>query len=176
MLTDVVLTVTGPDRTGIVEDVTQVLLEAHGNVGTSRMARLGGEFAILMLVTLPCGEAAGLERRFKDLAAQGYHVTSTQTHGAGDSARTGWAGYRIELVGADHEGIVHQIARDLAERDINIETMETGTSEAAVSGATLFNMNAVVMVPPEVDTAEWLSDLSASADEANVDVTVTALD
>ena len=45
-----VLTLTGPDRIGFVEKVTGLLLERGGNVETSRMARLGGEFAILMLV------------------------------------------------------------------------------------------------------------------------------
>ena len=48
-----VLTVTGPDRIGIVERVTGLLFEHGGNVETSRMARLGGEFAILMLVSMP---------------------------------------------------------------------------------------------------------------------------
>ena len=48
-----VLTLTGPDRIGIVERVTRVLLDRGGNVETSRMARLGGEFAILMLVSMP---------------------------------------------------------------------------------------------------------------------------
>lgn len=176
MLSDIVLTVTGPDRTGIVEDVTQVILTANGNVGTSRMARLGGEFAILMLVTLPSAEAAGIERKFCDLAAQGYRVSATPTRGAGDAARTGWLAYRIEVLGADHEGIVHEIARDLAEREINIESMETGTSEAAVTGATLFSMTANVMVPPDLDVAQWLDDIAAAADSANVDITVISLD
>jgi glycine cleavage system transcriptional repressor len=48
-----VLTLTGPDRIGFVEKVTGLLLERGGNVETSRMARLGGEFAILMLAWIP---------------------------------------------------------------------------------------------------------------------------
>jgi len=53
MKRNLVLTLTGPDRIGIVEKVTGLLLERGGNVETSRMARLGGEFAVLMLVSLP---------------------------------------------------------------------------------------------------------------------------
>jgi len=53
MAKDIVLTLTGRDRVGIVEEVTGVLLGLGANVGTSRMTRLGGEFAILSLVSLP---------------------------------------------------------------------------------------------------------------------------
>ncbi len=53
MRTDIVFTLTGTDRIGIVEEVTGVLLGLEGNVETSRMVRLGGEFALLMLVSLP---------------------------------------------------------------------------------------------------------------------------
>ena len=48
---NLVLTLTGPDRIGIVESVTGLLVARGGNVEMSRMARLGGEFAILMLVS-----------------------------------------------------------------------------------------------------------------------------
>ena len=53
MRTSIVLTLTGPDRVGIVEDVTGILLAVDANVDTSRMAHLGGEFAILMLLSMP---------------------------------------------------------------------------------------------------------------------------
>ena len=51
--TNVVFTLTGTDRIGLVDDITELLLALDGNVETSRMARLGGEFAVLMLVSLP---------------------------------------------------------------------------------------------------------------------------
>jgi glycine cleavage system transcriptional repressor len=52
MRNHLVYTLTGSDRIGIVEEVTKMLLDHGGNVETSRMVRLGGEFAMLMLV--PC--------------------------------------------------------------------------------------------------------------------------
>src|SRR5690349_484048 len=56
-----VLTLTGPDRIGVVETVTRLLLERGGNVETSRMARLGGEFAILMLVSVPSEQLTSID-------------------------------------------------------------------------------------------------------------------
>ena len=74
-----VLTVTGPDRIGIVERVTGHLFAQGGNVETSRMARLGGEFAILMLVSIPEDRIAALDVDLEALAAIGYKVTTTAT-------------------------------------------------------------------------------------------------
>ena len=53
MRKNIVFTLTGTDRTGLVEEITKLLLDLGGNVETSRMARLGGEFAVLMLVSIP---------------------------------------------------------------------------------------------------------------------------
>jgi glycine cleavage system transcriptional repressor len=182
MSIDVVLTVTGPDRVGIVEEVTQFLLDARGNVGTSRMARLGGEFAILMLATLPADAggsardaAASLEAAFAPLASQGYRVSVIPTACDSGPECATWPTYRIEVVGADHEGIVNEIVSGLSRSGITIESMETGTTDAPNTGALLFTMSAVVAVPPQLDEAVWRSDLETAAEASNVDAEVYPL-
>jgi glycine cleavage system transcriptional repressor len=70
---NIVLTLTGTDRVGIVEEVTQLLLKLGGNIETSRMSRLGGEFAILMLVSLPSDLSASLDQAISELPARGYY-------------------------------------------------------------------------------------------------------
>src|SRR3954470_11409295 len=100
-----VLTLTGPDRIGIVDRVTGLVLDRGGNVETSRMARLGGEFAMLMLVSMPEGRFAGLDGDLEGLAAEGYKATTTPAERTYAEAHPGWLPYRIEVRGADHEGI-----------------------------------------------------------------------
>lgn len=46
-----VVTASGPDRPGIVARLSKRVLDCGGNVELSRMARLAGEFSILMLIT-----------------------------------------------------------------------------------------------------------------------------
>ncbi|HEY5540387.1 MAG TPA: ACT domain-containing protein [Coriobacteriia bacterium] len=175
MRTNVVFTLTGPDRIGIVEEVTRVLFELGGNVETSRMARLGGEFAILMLVAMPEERRSGLEAAFAPLVAQGYKVTVGQTEASRAAEHIGWLPYQVEVTGADHEGIVHEVAAGLSRLGINIESAETCTTAAPVSGTPLFTMTAQVVVPPGVAATDWVAALSAAADESNVDIEVTAL-
>jgi len=174
MRTDIVLTLSGPDRVGIVEEVTGIVLSAGGNVETSRMAHLGGDFAILMLVSLPAEKAAGIADDFEYLVGDGYTVTSRVTDQTYAQAHPGWTPFRIVVRGADHEGIIHEIAHGLSQRGINIESMETGTSPAPVSGALLFTMNAVVAVPREIPMETWTADLEEACRQVNVDVTVSA--
>jgi glycine cleavage system transcriptional repressor len=170
---DIILTLTGPDRVGIVEEVTSALLDLGGNVEASRMARLGGEFAILSLVSLPEDGAARVDAALAPLVAQGYRLTVGPAAAGAAPARAGWAAYRIEVAGADHEGIIHDVAAGLARRGITIESAETATSAAAVSGLPLFSMVALVLVPPAASDDDWRADLTEAASRSNVDITAT---
>ena len=170
-----VLTMTGPDRIGIVENLTKVLLDHGGNVETSRMARLGGEFAVLMLVSMPAEQFVGLEKDLEHLVAQGYKVTTGRTEQTPNATHPGWLPYQIEVHGADHEGIIHKVAQYLSQHSINIESMDTGTTRAPISGAPLFTMTALVLVPPSLSSHTWKADLEDIGHHLNVDIEVSAV-
>ena len=175
MRTNIVLTLTGADRIGLVEEITKLLLELGGNVETSRMARLGGEFVILMLVSIPAEQLADLDRDVEYLITQGYKVTTSQTAQTYAEAHPGWLSYQIEVQGADHEGIIHQVARHLSQRGINIESMDTGTAPAPISGTPLFTMTALVAVPPNLPGQDWQVALEEVERQLNVDISVSAV-
>lgn len=173
MRSDIVLTLTGPDRVGIVEEVTGVLLGIEGNVGTGRMARLGGEFAILLLVSLPAANVPQIDAAFTSLVREGYKITFGETATAAEAPPAAFDVYRIDVRGADHEGIIHEVARELSRLGINIESAETGTVEAPVTGVPLFFMKTLVHVPPQLAQAEWMAALDEAARAAGVDIDVT---
>jgi glycine cleavage system transcriptional repressor len=140
------------------------------------MARLGGEFAMLMLVSLPPERSAGLDGEMDALAAGGYKITTTRTGQIGPGHCPGSLPYRIEVEGADHEGIIHEVSLYLAERGINIESMETAVDYAPVSASPLFTMTAVVSVPPELAAKGWEAALKSNGEVLNVDIRVEALE
>jgi glycine cleavage system transcriptional repressor len=174
MRNNLVFTLTGPDRIGIVEDVTQLMLKHDGNVETSRMMRLGGAFAVLMLVSIPADQIAHLNKDVESLIAEGYKVTTSQTDEA-DTGKRGWLPYQIELQGADHEGIVHEVARHLSQHGINIESMDTALVAAPMSGVPLFTMTAHVAVPPDLIEQDWVAELEGVGQHLNVDIQVSAV-
>lgn len=169
-----VLTLTGPDRIGIVDEVTRLLLDRGGNVETSRMARLGGEFAILMLASLPVEQFAGMETGLEGLATRGYKATTTRVRQSYAEAHPGWLAYEIEVEGADHEGIIHQVAHHLSENGISIESMESESALASTSGIPLFSMTAQVVAPPDLPGPRWRAGLEEIAGRMNLEIRVTA--
>ncbi|MHB8772255.1 MAG: glycine cleavage system transcriptional repressor [Syntrophales bacterium] len=175
MRTTIVFTLTGTDRVGIVDEVTHLLLESGGNIETSRMTRLGGEFAILLLASLPEEGLAVLERALPRLVAEGYKVTTTPTDGHAAGACAGWRPYQVELRGADHEGIIHEVAHTLSGCGITIESLDTGTGPAPISGAPLFTMTALIAVPPTLSDRGWRKALEEAAHRLDVEIEVEAV-
>jgi glycine cleavage system transcriptional repressor len=172
MQTNFILTLTGPDRIGIVDEVTGLLLERGGNVETSRMARLGGEFAVLMLVSMPAEPFSGLEKGLGALMAQGYKVTTTQVEQTYAEAHPGWLPYRVEVQGADHEGIIHEVAHYLSSHGISIESADSESTPAPTSGSPLFAMTAQVVVPPRLAGTDWEAGLEEIGGRLNLDIRV----
>ena len=169
---NIVFTLTGTDRVGIVDEITKSFYQLGGNIESSRMARLGGEFAVLMLVSLPEGKGDALQETVADLRSRGYKVTTTPTDRSDNQPYPGRLLYRIEVHGADHEGIVHHIAHALAMKGIGVESMDTGNTRAPNSGILLFNMKALVLVPTNLDMDLWRAELEDIGHDQHVDIAI----
>lgn len=168
---NIVLTLTGRDKIGLVDHVTSLVVKRSGNVESSRMARLGGEFAMLMLVSVSETEFQNLDKDLQALRGEGYQITLMQTED--DSKKyASWLPYEIEVTGADHEGIIHEVSHHLASQGINIESMDTSSTPAPMSGTPLFMMKGVVLVPPKLSFHQWSDALEEIGDKLNVTVKV----
>lgn len=173
MQTYLVLTATGRDRPGIVDTVTRLIVANDGNVEVSRMARLGGEFALLALVATPEDRAPALVAACAALEREGLVVQARRTEAATATRYAGHVSYRVEVRGADHAGIIHSVAHALAERGVNIETMDTDVTAAPLSGAPLFTMEAIVFAPASIGLTALRAELESIGDELGVDTDVS---
>ena len=169
---NIVLTLTGHDRIGLIEEITNLLVKHGGNVETSRMSRLGGEFAMLALVSLEEKDLADFEQELLALRDEGFQIILVGTEDDHQKKYAGWLPYRIEVLGADHEGIIYEIARHLASLGINIEDVETTTAPAPMSGTPLFTMHTIVLVPPDLSFHQWSDTLEELGDKLNVTIEV----
>ena len=76
----IVISALGSDRTGLVYDLTRVVLDCTGNIVDSRMSALGSEFAMLLLVSGNWHTLAKLETELKKLSdASGITVSVRRT-------------------------------------------------------------------------------------------------
>jgi glycine cleavage system regulatory protein len=169
-MADLVLTLIGPDRPGLVEAVAAPIAAHGGNWLESRMAHLGGQFAGILRVEVPDAQASALAEALRKLEAQGLRVTvETEARPAAAAARRT---YVLDLVGLDHPGIVREISRVLAERGANIEELATDRTPAPMSAELLFRSRARVNIPDGVDIAELRVRLEKLAGDLMVQVTL----
>lgn len=168
---NLLISLIGHDRVGLVEQLTRLVVDARGNVEVSRMVHLGGEFAILMYITVAKELSEKLETAVNMLASEEFKVIITETKQYDPSSYEGWLPYRLEVTGADHEGIIHKISHYIAGLGINIESMDTNIVKAPISGTPLFTLAAIVFVPPK-HSHHWYEDLKTIADELNVDIEI----
>ena len=63
----IVISAVGSDRTGVVQDLTEVILSCDGNIEESRMTALGSEFAMLLLVSGNWATLSKLEKKLEKL-------------------------------------------------------------------------------------------------------------
>jgi glycine cleavage system transcriptional repressor len=167
----VLLSVVGDDRPGIVERVTRVVVERSGNVEQSRSARLAGQFAGFYVVAVAEAQVDALKRGLEALATDGLTV-SLRTAAERSRAAEGYVPHQLEVRGADHEGIIHDLCALLAEKAVNISEMATDVRPSPETGTPMFAMDAVLEVPPAVPARElrkWLNDV---ADKLSVDVSL----
>lgn len=167
-----VVTVVGPDRRGTVEKITAVVSDNRANIEESRMARLGGEFAVIMLISLPGERKEILLAELDQLKEQNLTVLTRSTSLSRLEKFQGYVPYEISVIGADHEGIVHSVARYLASEGVNIETMDTHVTQAPLTGTPLFSMQATVQAPPELTLPKLRQKLAEVGDELGVDIAV----
>jgi len=166
------VTIIGPDRRGIVAKITEIVVSHHANIEESRMARLGGEFAALLLLSISNGNKDGLLQSLGKIDYEKVHLFIKETDLSRIRVFEGFIPYQISVVGADHMGIVHTVAEYLAEKHIQVEEMETRVSPAPLTGTPLFSMHAMIQVPPDIKLPELREKLFELGDKMGVEIEI----
>jgi glycine cleavage system regulatory protein len=186
-MTDLVLTLIGLDRPGLVESVAQVVADHGGNWLESRMIHLGGHFAGILRVEVPPDRRAPLSRALDGLATSGLRVVADEAPpapapatarggsppgGRSDDGRL----MKLELVGLDRPGLVREISQLLAQHGINVEELSTGRTSAPMSGEMLFRAEAHVKVPAGVEAAGLRARIERLASDLTVEIKLDEAD
>ncbi|MGC3996503.1 MAG: ACT domain-containing protein [Anaeromyxobacter sp.] len=167
---DLVLTLIGPDRPGIVEAIAEPVARHGGNWLESRMAHLAGKFAGILRLEVPADQVQPLTQALHGLESRGLRINVEASPAAAQEA--GGRLMLLDLMGLDRPGIVREISHALAERGVNIEELTTDRTSAAMSGELLFRSRARVVVPPRTDPAQLRETLEKLAGDLMVQVTL----
>ena len=171
-----VLSGMGPDKKGIAKSISEATFNSGCSIKDSRMVKLGGEFAILLLLT---GDEEAVEvfsGKQKALEAEtGLTLALRPTVGQPPDSREKILPFRISVVGMDRTGIVFRVTNLLVRHGINIGSLETESHHAPVSGTPIFRMSLVAEVPASVSVRILREELGELCDEMNMDYSLEAI-
>ncbi len=168
---DLVLTIIGPDRPGLVELVSKTVTAHQGNWESSRMARMAGRFAGILQVSVPADHADRLAAGLAALEASDLRVVVERAASAPAAAEPSAGNLlRVEMVGNDRPGVIRDVSSALAHRGINVELLATECAAAPMSGGMLLKVTAQVRVPSELSSDALRQILEERASDFMVEV------
>ncbi|NQV87707.1 MAG: glycine cleavage system protein R [Woeseiaceae bacterium] len=164
----IVISAVGSDRTGVVQDLSKVILSCDGNIEESRMATLGSEFAMLLLVSGNWATLNKLEQRLNKLgASKNLSISIRETDVKPPCGNR--MPYAIDIVSLDQQGIVFNLAEFFAARDIEIADVATRRYAAAHTGSPMFAVQMAINVPATIHIAQLREDFLEVCDRLNLD-------
>ena len=170
---ELVLTIIGRDRAGVVASLADVVRFHDGNWKRSELAEIAGTFAGVVVVEVGDDHVDELLTNLLVLRDQGLHVTAQQVEEPVDASDSDEV--RLRLTGEDRPGVVHEISTAISDAGISISRLGTVTDLPGEDGGRRFEITAQLTVPVDTDLDGFLDALTAVGDSLGIAVTVDDL-
>ena len=166
-----VLTAIGDDQSGLVDALSGVIASHGASWDQSHMSHLAGKFAGIVQISVPEGKVDALVAALEPLEQQGLLDITTSTAPA-EAGRSTGRPMRLELLGQDRVGIIHDLSHALAALGVSIHELQTATGSAPMGGGVLFQATALLEVPADVDQAALRDTVEQLSNELMVDIDI----
>lgn len=155
MVTTTIATLTGPDRSGLLQLLAKLTHEHHGVWRQSKVINVGGQTAILL-------EIAVSEESLSSLQQQFLAITNLHCHFSAPKDVTGLNAEAIISIDAnDRPGIMHDVTQALLELDINITHSEQQRMSATNLDSPVLRAKLTLSLPAGVTPASVVSALES---------------
>ena len=168
-----ILTAIGTDRVGLVEKISEFISRHGCNIEDSKLAAFCGEFAVIILISGEAGSLANISRDQPEIEMEtglSVAIKNASRHQGAEPFQS----YRLTASCMDHPGIVYRISGILSKLGVNIDSMETTTYSAPISGTPLFQLEANLSVPSPTSIDQLRESFAALQHEENIDIDITA--
>jgi len=172
----VLITVTGPDKPGLVSALSEVVAAHDGNWLDGRMANLAGYFAGMLRVEIASESQADLMSDLESLVSTGLRVSMQPISDHPVDDENDGHDVEMDLLGQDHPGIVRDITQVLSQHGVSVQSLDTTIEEASMAGGMLFHAKAKLRVPNPVSTGVLHEKLQALSDSLMVEIVVADID
>jgi glycine cleavage system transcriptional repressor len=164
----IVISAVGGNPTSMVNELARVILDCGGNIKESRMAQMGSDFGVLLLVS---GNWHTISRLEGELGRYGESNGVTMQFRRTEPRRMGkeLLPYAVDVVGLDQPGIVHNLSGFFAARKVEIGEVATRSYAASHTGAQMFSVQMFINIPSSVHIAGLREEFMEFCDQLNVD-------
>lgn len=163
-----VVSALGEDRPGILHDIARSVRDCGCSIAESRMTVLGGEFAMLLLVSGNWNAVTKLETQLPKLE-QRLKLTIASRRTAERAPRHELIPYAVDVVCVDQPGIVLSLANFFAEREIGIADLSTRSYPAMHTGAPMFSVQMAINIPADIRIGGLREEFMDFCDQLNLD-------
>ncbi len=168
-----ILTAIGPDQVGLVQRISEFISRRGCNIEDSKMAVFCGEFAVIVLITGEQRDLAKIDGDCRELESATGLSLSIKKPSIRRAAES-FLPYRLTASCMDHPGIVYRISAVLSAQGVNIESMETKTYAAPVSGTPIFQLEADLAIPVRASIRQLRDHFAEIQREENIDIELTS--
>ena len=170
---ELVLTIIGRDRAGVVASLADVVRFHEGNWKRSELAEIAGTFAGVVVVEVGDDRVDELLTNLLILRDQGVHVTAQQVEEPNEAPDADEV--LLRLTGDDRPGVVREISTAISDAGISISRLGTVTDLPGENGGTRFEITARLTVPVGTDLDAVLDSIGAVADSLDIVLNVEDL-
>ncbi|MGS2722249.1 glycine cleavage system protein R [Porticoccus sp. GXU_MW_L64] len=163
-----ILTISASDQTGLLNQVAEAVSQAGGNWLESSMSHLAGKFAGVVLIEIDPAKQSQLTDSLNALRESGLQILVEQNYDTAEEPEQRLL--EVEVVAHDRTGIVRELTALLSTLKVNIESMQTNRTTAAMSSEHLFEASAVVGLPASLDDEDFRRHLESLSDDLMVEL------
>ncbi|WP_372761960.1 glycine cleavage system protein R [Pseudoalteromonas sp.] len=161
-----VITILGQDRPGLVENISSVILANHGNWLSSNLSHLLGHFAGIIQIEVAEEHLQSLQNALNALPKLDVRIETGNTEIEPAEREQ----LNFVITGNDRPGIVQELASVIRHKGANITHLNSRQQSAPNWGVPIFNAVATVTLPNGMKKDEVIEALESITSDLIVDV------
>ncbi|MFD2179503.1 glycine cleavage system protein R [Veronia pacifica] len=160
-----VITLIGPDRAGLVDQISNIIYDHQASWQASSLSNLAGMFAGIILIQVSDNLVTPLRDALSEI--NGLDVVINEGEKSPESQVM--QHHQLSVTGNDRPGIVKEVSQALASFGININKMETHAQSAANAGTMIFNAQFHLDIPESLSLNDLREKLESLSDDLMVE-------
>ena len=161
-----ITTITGPDSPGIIKSLAETTRGIGGEWETSKVMKLGGQFAALMKVLIAEESATALKEALEKEFPQLVFMYAEIDTDSAQATKT----INLEIDCKDRPGLTKDINNILANLDLVVENMEFNRVHVSSIGQAMFNARLALAVAESVNGEAVADEIESLSDDVRVSV------